>query len=123
MFTVDYNVHFVFNFNLPHGCRELQAKAKRLARFKNELSETVEVSPPDIVDERLSVNRFQHNVEERKKRVGEQPTVSAGEFLNDTVSSDFEGMETSGGVIIGSCTDMCPGMCPESLEQALNRNT
>lgn len=88
--------------------RELQAKAKRLARFKNELSETVEVSPPDIVDERLSVNRFQHNVEERKKRVGEQPTVSAGEFLNDTVSSDFEGMETSGGVIIGSCTDMCP---------------
>ncbi|XVF66336.1 hypothetical protein PTKIN_Ptkin10aG0027400 [Pterospermum kingtungense] len=87
--------------------RELQAKAKRLARFKDELSETIEMSPPDIVNERQPVNRFQHNVEERKKLVGEQSPVSAGEFLNDTVLSDFEGMETSG-VIIGSCTDMCP---------------
>ncbi|KAK6254613.1 hypothetical protein SCA6_015918 [Theobroma cacao] len=87
--------------------RELQAKAKRLARFKAELSETVQMSPPDIVDQRLSANRFQQNVEERKKLVGEHSTDSAGDFLNDTALSDFEGMETSS-IIIGLCPDMCP---------------
>ncbi|XWS13970.1 hypothetical protein CRYUN_Cryun36dG0084000 [Craigia yunnanensis] len=87
--------------------RELQAKAKRLARFKAELSETVQTSPPDIADPRLSGNRFQQNVEERKKLVGEHSTNSDGEFLNDSVLSDFEGMETSR-VIIGLCPDMCP---------------
>ncbi|XVF28467.1 hypothetical protein REPUB_Repub15cG0031800 [Reevesia pubescens] len=89
--------------------REMQAKAKRLARFKGELSETVQMSPPDIPDQRLSANRFQHNVEERKKLVGEHSTDAAGEFLNNSVLSDFEGRETSG-VIVG----LCPNMCPES---------
>ncbi|PPS16804.1 hypothetical protein GOBAR_AA03809 [Gossypium barbadense] len=87
--------------------RELQAKAKRLARFKTELSETVETKPPDIADQRLSTTRFQHNVEERKKHVGEQPMDSSGESLNDLVSSDFDGTEASR-VIIGLCPDMCP---------------
>ncbi|XWS08687.1 hypothetical protein CRYUN_Cryun40dG0022600 [Craigia yunnanensis] len=87
--------------------RELQAKAKRLARFKAELSETVQTSPPDIAEQRFSANRFQHNVEERKKLVGEHSTDSDGEFLNDSVLSDFEGLETSR-VIIGLCPDMCP---------------
>ncbi|KAB2067709.1 hypothetical protein ES319_A09G247100v1 [Gossypium barbadense] len=87
--------------------RELQAKAKRLARFKTELSETVETKPPDIADQRLSTTRFQHNVEERKKHVGEQPMDSSGESLNDLVSFDFDGTEASR-VIIGLCPDMCP---------------
>ncbi|XP_022722839.1 SAC3 family protein B isoform X2 [Durio zibethinus] len=87
--------------------RELQAKAKRLARFKAELSENVQMNPPDISDERLSANRFQHNVEERKKLVGEHSADSDTEFLNDSALSDFEGMETSR-VIIGLCPDMCP---------------
>ncbi|KHG03764.1 Mcm3ap [Gossypium arboreum] len=87
--------------------RELQAKAKRLARFKTELSETVETKRPDIADQRLSTTRFQHNVEERKKHVGEQPMDSSGESLNDLVSFDFDGTEASR-VIIGLCPDMCP---------------
>ena len=113
MSTIDYRFHLIINSNLPNYCRELQAKAKRLARFKAELSETVQTSPPDIADQRLSANRFQHNVEERKKLVGEHSTNSDGEFLNDSVLSDFEGMETSR-VIIGLCPDMCPGMCLDS---------
>ncbi|XVE81994.1 hypothetical protein DITRI_Ditri15bG0111400 [Diplodiscus trichospermus] len=87
--------------------RELQARAKRLARFKAELSETFQTSPPDSADQRLSANRIQHNMDERKKLVGENSTNSEGEFLNDCVLSDFEGMETSR-VIIGLCPDMCP---------------
>ncbi|KAH1089219.1 hypothetical protein J1N35_016476 [Gossypium stocksii] len=87
--------------------RELQAKAKRIARFKTELSETVETKPPDIADQRLSTNRFQHSMEERKKHVGGQPIDSSGESLNDLVSSDFDGTDASR-VIIGLCPDMCP---------------
>ncbi|KAE8667963.1 SAC3/GANP/Nin1/mts3/eIF-3 p25 family, putative isoform 3 [Hibiscus syriacus] len=87
--------------------RELQAKAKRLARFKTELNEPVQTNPPNFANQRLSTTRFQHNVEEKNKHVGEQSMDSSGEFLNDTVLSDFDGTEASR-VIIGLCPDMCP---------------
>ncbi|OMO53787.1 SAC3/GANP/Nin1/mts3/eIF-3 p25 [Corchorus capsularis] len=82
--------------------RESQAKAKRLARFRAELSE-----PVDIADKKLSSNRYQHDVQERKKLVGELTSDSAGDFLSDNALSDFEGKETSR-VIVGLCPDMCP---------------
>ncbi|OMO98358.1 SAC3/GANP/Nin1/mts3/eIF-3 p25 [Corchorus olitorius] len=84
------------------SARELQAKAKRLARFRAELSE-----PVDIADQKLSSNRYQHDVQERKKLVGEHTSDSAGDFLSDNALSDFEGKETSR-VIVGLCPDMCP---------------
>ncbi|XP_039067870.1 SAC3 family protein B-like [Hibiscus syriacus] len=87
--------------------RELQAKAKRLARFKTELSEPDRMNPPHFANQRLSTTRFQHNVEEKNKHVGEQSMDSSREFLNDTVLSDFDGTEASR-VIVGLCPDMCP---------------
>ncbi|KAL4284034.1 hypothetical protein GQ457_16G030350 [Hibiscus cannabinus] len=89
--------------------RESQAKAKRLARFKTELSEPVQTNPPNFANQRSSTTRFPHTVEEKKKHVGEQSMDSSGEFLNDTILSDFDGTEASK-VIIG----LCPNMCPES---------
>ncbi|GMI95866.1 yeast Sac3 homolog B [Hibiscus trionum] len=91
--------------------RELQAKAKRLARFKIELSEPVRMNPPDIADKKMFTTRSQHNVEEKKKHVGEQSMDSSGD---DTVLSDFDGTEASR-VIIGLCPDMCPE--PERAER------
>ncbi|KAK9009400.1 hypothetical protein V6N11_035939 [Hibiscus sabdariffa] len=91
--------------------QELQSKAKRLARFRIELSEPVRMNPPVIADQKLSTTRFQHNVEEKKKHVGEQSMDSSGD---DTVLYDFDGTEASR-VIIGLCPDMCPE--PERAER------
>ncbi|GLT37106.1 hypothetical protein SLA2020_114420 [Shorea laevis] len=87
--------------------REMQAKAKRLARFKPELSEAVEMRRTNKLDEKISANRHQQSMEERRKFVGDNSTESAGDFIEGNASSDFEGLETSS-VIVGLCPDMCP---------------
>ena len=84
----------------------MQAKAKRLARFKVELSENVEKSP-DVAD------RQELSAVESQKFIGERSIESSRDYPNDSTTSDYEGSGTSS-VIIGICPDMCPGMCLNS---------
>lgn len=74
--------------------RENQAKAKRLARFKVELSQAVQ-STHDSASQKIPSNRHDQAIE------------PSGDISNETVISDYEGMESSN-IITGSCPDMCP---------------
>ncbi|XP_044486042.1 SAC3 family protein B-like isoform X3 [Mangifera indica] len=86
--------------------REMQAKAKRLARFKFELSEDVQTSP-DVADQIISTNRHGQSAGERQKIVGAPSLESEKDYPNDNSPSDYESLETSS-IIIGLCPDMCP---------------
>ncbi|KAJ9182012.1 hypothetical protein P3X46_006050 [Hevea brasiliensis] len=86
--------------------REIQAKAKRLARFKEELSESFE-NRPDIAEKKVSASGREQSIVERQKLVGSHSMESAGDFSNGIISSDCDGLESST-VIIGLCPDMCP---------------
>ncbi|XP_045800631.1 SAC3 family protein B-like isoform X2 [Trifolium pratense] len=78
--------------------RETSAKAKRLARFKVELSKS-EHNNDDVADHTASVSE--------KKHMGGNLMDSTANFTNGHGISDNEGRETSN-VIIGLCPDMCP---------------
>ncbi|KAH9683110.1 SAC3 family protein B [Citrus sinensis] len=94
------------NFTQYDAEREMQAKAKRLARFKVELSENVQISP-EITDQKVSNSGRGQSVVERQKFVGGHSIESAKDYPNENTLSDNEGLEASS-VIIGSCPDMCP---------------
>ncbi|CAL0334639.1 unnamed protein product [Lupinus luteus] len=85
--------------------REMLAKAKRLARFKVELSKS-EQNNADVADQKASGNRHEQSVLEQKHVAGHLMD-SSGNFTNGHAVSDYEGSETSK-VIIGLCPDMCP---------------
>ncbi|KAL5701593.1 hypothetical protein ACHQM5_026913 [Ranunculus cassubicifolius] len=82
--------------------RELQAKAKRLARFGGELSQPVQ-SNMDNVKHKSPTIRNDQGVAERRKLVADQTVDAAGDFM----LADYESSESSN-VIIGVCPDMCP---------------
>ncbi|KAL2534571.1 SAC3/GANP/Nin1/mts3/eIF-3 p25 family [Abeliophyllum distichum] len=85
------------NFDSTHEVeRELQAKAKRLARFKDELSQ----SDSRISNQMVPVKRQQQYMLEKRK-YSEDPT------MDSNVISDNEGLASSS-IIIGLCPDMCP---------------
>lgn len=67
----------------------MQAKAKRLARFRVELTKTLP-NNPDIVEQGVS-------------------TEMAMDGTDGNALLEYEGVELSG-VIIGLCPDMCPGV-------------
>ncbi|XP_024036736.1 SAC3 family protein B isoform X2 [Citrus clementina] len=94
------------NFTQYDAEREMQAKAKRLARFNVELSENVQISP-EITDKKVSNSGRGQSVVERQKFVGGHSIESAKDYPNENTLSDNEGLEASS-VIIGSCPDMCP---------------
>jgi hypothetical protein len=75
---------------------ETLAKAKRLARFKVELSKSEHNNDDDVADHTASVSEKKH-------------MDSAANVTNGHGVSDNEGRETSN-VIIGLCPDMCPGI-------------
>ncbi|KAJ7980171.1 SAC3 family protein like [Quillaja saponaria] len=85
--------------------RELQAKAKRLARFKVELSKS-EQGGPDIADQKDSANLHEQSVMEQKYVRGHS-AESAGDLTNGHALSDYEGLNSSN-IICGLCPDMCP---------------
>lgn len=95
-----------FSNNQDDNEREMQAKAKRLARFKLELSEPVETRLTDTSDKKISANKHQRLMEETRK-LGDYGMEPAGDFVERNASSEFEGTETSS-VIVGLCPDMCP---------------
>ncbi|CAJ1962317.1 unnamed protein product [Sphenostylis stenocarpa] len=85
--------------------REILAKAKRLARFKVELSRS-EQNITDIPDQKAFANRHEQFVLEPKYAKGHL-VDSASNFSSGHVVSDNEVLEASN-VIIGLCPDMCP---------------
>ncbi|GAV63352.1 SAC3_GANP domain-containing protein [Cephalotus follicularis] len=85
--------------------REMQAKAKRLVRFKTELSEVAQ--NPDVAVKKISANRREQSMVQRQKFVGELSMGPKGDLSNGNAYSDYEGL-VSPSVIIGLCPDMCP---------------
>ncbi|KAL2341204.1 hypothetical protein Fmac_009144 [Flemingia macrophylla] len=92
-------------FSEDNSEREILAKAKRLARFKVELSKS-EQSNADIPDQKGFANRHEQSMLEQKYVRGHLMD-SASNFTNGHAVSDNEGLEKSS-VIIGLCPDMCP---------------
>lgn len=74
----------------------MQAKAKRLARFKVELGDKSQSSNDDT-ELKASTNLHDASIVEKTR------------LVPDDFSSEIEGSSVSG-IIVGSCTDMCPGM-------------
>ncbi|KAL9271008.1 SAC3 family protein B-like protein [Drosera capensis] len=86
-----------FSRDLDGTKRELQAKAMRLARFKNELSDPVE-QVSNFPKQTLA------STTEKLKHVGD--------FSSGTIRDLSDDMDNEGGdspsIIVGSCPDMCP---------------
>ncbi|KAF3457269.1 hypothetical protein FNV43_RR01926 [Rhamnella rubrinervis] len=85
--------------------REIEAKAKRLARFKVELGETRQ-SCIDVAEHKVA-DRNGQSVLERDKITPDHSMESVAEMNNTSALSEYEGLESSG-IIIGLCADMCP---------------
>lgn len=101
------NLTFLMDLYFYCVVSEMLAKAKRLARFKVDLSKS-EQNNADVADQTASANRHESAVLEQKY-VGGHLMSSAGNFTNGHAVSDNDGLETSS-VIIGLCPDMCPGI-------------
>ncbi|KAM1301306.1 hypothetical protein ACFX2H_012359 [Malus domestica] len=86
--------------------REMQAKAKRLARFKVELSKTPQ-NNPDNVEPGVTANRHEQSNVERNKLAAYKSTELAMDGNDGNALPEDEGVESSG-IIIGLCPDMCP---------------
>ncbi|XAR57164.1 hypothetical protein NMG60_11025212 [Bertholletia excelsa] len=86
--------------------RDLEAKAKRLARFNVELSQPVQ-SFSDIENQKLSMNIHSQSLSTRRKLGMEHSTDKERDISNGNALSDYEAVESST-VIIGLCPDMCP---------------
>ncbi|KAK9161394.1 hypothetical protein Syun_007735 [Stephania yunnanensis] len=91
--------------------REMQAKAKRLARFSVELSQPAQ-SNHDNTKAKFSGNKSNQASVERNKFISEQPVEGSGaSILTDYVRPD------SSSAIIGLCPDMCPDSEREERER------
>ncbi|XP_042501561.1 SAC3 family protein B [Macadamia integrifolia] len=95
--------------------RELQAKAKRLARFSVELSQSVQ-NADDLKKHKSSGNRHDQSPVHRRKFVPEHPLEAAGDFSNGSILPDSEDLLSSH-AIIGLCPDMCPDSEREERER------
>ncbi|PON80228.1 SAC3/GANP/THP [Parasponia andersonii] len=86
--------------------REMQAKAKRLARFKVELGDKVQ-SSIDTAEKKVSTNRQESSIIVRNKLIPEHSTEWAEDVASGSPLSEYEGSGPSS-AIVGLCTDMCP---------------
>ncbi|VFQ60197.1 unnamed protein product [Cuscuta campestris] len=86
--------------------RELDAKAKRLARFKDDLEQPAQ-SDPIARDQRVVMKKQYQSVAEQQQLMEESSVDTPGDFSNRNAISDYEVPESSG-IIVGSCLDMCP---------------
>lgn len=89
--------------------RERLAKAKRLARFKDELAEVThnKLGSVDVRDN--NTNRNEHSTTERDKYMSSQSLESSRNLAHGNSMPDYEALESSS-IIIGLCPDMCPGI-------------
>lgn len=87
--------------------RELHAKAKRLARFKDELSQPVEGH--STVKNQKDPAKRQHLSMLEKQKNSEDPKMDVMvDSAGGNIFSDYEGLASSSS-IVGLCPDMCPG--------------
>ncbi|XP_062108497.1 SAC3 family protein B isoform X2 [Humulus lupulus] len=86
--------------------REIQAKAKRLARFKVELGDKMQ-SSNDTAEKKVSTERHELSVLGRNRLVPEHSTELAEDVASGSTLSEYESSGHSS-VIVGLCTDMCP---------------
>ncbi|CAH9099508.1 unnamed protein product [Cuscuta europaea] len=86
--------------------RELDAKAKRLARFKDDLDQPLR-SDSVSRDQRVVANTQYQSVADRRKLMEESSVDNPGDLSIGNAVSDYEG-PVSSGIIVGSCLDMCP---------------
>ncbi|EPS68617.1 hypothetical protein M569_06147, partial [Genlisea aurea] len=85
---------------------ESQAKAKRLARFRDELNEPVQAL--HMSKNQNSLAKSQYQTMPTKKNFAGDPAIDAVEdTVGGGISTDNEGLITSS-VIVGLCADMCP---------------
>ncbi|XP_057771901.1 SAC3 family protein B isoform X2 [Salvia miltiorrhiza] len=86
--------------------RELNAKAKRLARFKDELSQPVP-SRPTVKNQKDPAKSQQLSLSERQSFSEDPKADMMVDSASGNVFSDYEGTASSCS-IVGSCPDMCP---------------
>ncbi|WOH12921.1 hypothetical protein DCAR_0832430 [Daucus carota subsp. sativus] len=86
--------------------REMQAKAKRLARFKDELSQP-EPSNLGIGNQKVPSRGYDQAMSDNRK--SKESLDLPADNANANISTDYEGQESS--TIISG---LCPEMCPES---------
>ncbi|KAK1425002.1 hypothetical protein QVD17_20344 [Tagetes erecta] len=84
--------------------RELQAKVKRLSRFRDELSQP---EPSDTVSRNKRSQQADFLGMDKRKFVVEASDATTGHVRNSNLQTDGEDQESST-VIIGYCPDMCP---------------
>ncbi|KAK4425795.1 SAC3 family protein B [Sesamum alatum] len=88
--------------------REIHAKAKRLARFKDELSQPVQ-SHSTMKNQRAPAKR-QHQSALDKQKFSEDSTMDVmGDAAGANGFSEYEGRASSSSIV-----GLCPDMCPES---------
>lgn len=87
--------------------RELHAKAKRLARFKDELSQPV--PSRSTVKNQKDPAKSQHLPMPETQNMSEDPKMDmVVDSAGGNAFSDYEGIASSTS-IVGLCPDMCPG--------------
>ncbi|KAI3745110.1 hypothetical protein L1987_58212 [Smallanthus sonchifolius] len=84
--------------------REMQAKAKRLTRFRDELSQP---EPSDTVNRNQKPQQADFLGMDRRKVMAEASDMTTGYLGNSNLQTDGEDQDSST-VIIGYCPDMCP---------------
>lgn len=85
----------------------MQAKEKRLARFKDELSQPVP-SHSTVKNQKNSA-KSQHLSMPGKQKTSEDPNMDVlADSAGGNVVTDYEGIASSTS-IVGLCPDMCPG--------------
>lgn len=87
-------------------CRELQAKAKRMARFKDELSQP-EPSSLGIGNQKFPLRVYDQALSDNQKSKKESLEMSA-DNPSANMSVEYEGQDSSS-IISGLCPEMCPG--------------
>ncbi|KAL6536690.1 hypothetical protein OROMI_026271 [Orobanche minor] len=98
----------VFEENLDSSqeiVRELLAKEKRLARFKDEVSQPVQ-SLSTVRSQKVPVKIQHPSTSGRQKLSEDLTTAGIGDSAGGNFSSDYEEMLSSR--IVGLCPDMCP---------------
>lgn len=105
--TFDKNSQGDFNVAQDDTERELQAKAKRMARFKDELSQPEPISL-GIGNQKVPLRVYDQAVSDNQKSKKESLDMSA-DNPSANISAEYEGQDSSS-IISG----LCPEMCPES---------
>ncbi|XP_047979810.1 SAC3 family protein B isoform X2 [Salvia hispanica] len=88
--------------------REMHAKAKRLARFKDELSQPVP-SHPIVKNQKDPAKSQQLSLPDKQSFFGDPKTDMMVDSSSGNAFSDHEGASSSTSIV-----GLCPDMCPES---------